>query len=336
MKRVKVVQLGTTHPHASGIFKCMKELPDVFEIMGVAEPSDEHWHNLESELYKGTPIWTVADILKSRDIDAVIVETDEKDSTRYAQSVADAGINIHIDKPGGSDVGEYEKLVNTAKEKKLVFHTGYMYRFNPAVIKTIELARSGKIGSIHSVDAQMCIRLSENGIRNLARFGGGMMEFLGCHMLDIALSLLGMPNEVLPMCYATHTYDTEALDYGMAVLKYNNAAACVRSSAADVNGFIRRQLVVNGSLGSVEIKPMEIFDSNDTDYLVTDMNVTYDENTNPCFDCSSSESFERYKRYDDMMTDLAHIINGVRENQYSYEHEINLKKLIAMAGQKFI
>ncbi|MDY3303465.1 MAG: Gfo/Idh/MocA family oxidoreductase [Clostridia bacterium] len=335
MKKIKVVQLGTTHPHASGIFKCMKDLPEVFEIIGVAEPDDKHSSNLDSELYKGTPIWTVADILKSDCIDAVIVETNEIDSTKYAQMAADAGINIHLDKPGGSDLGEYEKLVNTAKEKKIVFHTGYMYRFNPAVKKVIGLVRSGKLGNIYSVDAQMCIRLSESGVKSLGRFNGGMMEFLGCHMLDIVLSVLGMPDKVLPMCYATHTYDTESLDYGMAILKYKNASASVRSSAADVNGFIRRQFVVNGSRGSVEIKPMEIFDETDTDYLVTDMNITYDKEINPCFDCSEKIMFNRYKRYDDMMIDLAEIISGDHENQYSYEHEINLKRLIMAAGQKF-
>ncbi len=334
MKKIKVVQLGITHPHASGIFKCIKQLPDVFDIVGVCEPSEQHQKGLCSDLYKDTPHLSVDDILKLKDIDGVIVETCEKDSTKYAQLMADNGFNIHIDKPGGDDFFEYEKLVNTAKQKGLVFHTGYMYRFNPAVIKTIELVKSGKLGDIYAVDAQMCIRLSEGGIKGLTKFNGGMMEFLGCHMLDIVLSVLGVPDRVLPMCYSTYTYDTDALDYGMAVLKYKNASACVRSSATDINGFIRRQVVVCGTKGSIEIKPMEEFDKTNTDYLKSYMNVTYNsENINPCFDCSQTLEFNPYKRYDDMMIDFAEIINGVHKNAYSYEHEINLKRLIEQAGK---
>lgn len=334
MKMINVVQVGTSHPHASGIFKCIKELPEVFEIAGVCEPNEQHRKNLRTELYKDTQELSIDDILNSSNIDGVIVETEEKNSTRYAQIMADAGFNIHMDKPGGTDFYEYEKLVKTAKNKGLVFHTGYMYRFNPAVKKSIELAKSGKLGDIYSVDAQMCIRLSEELITDLTKLNGGMMEFLGCHMLDIVLSVMGVPDRVLPMCYSTHTYDTNALDYGMAVLKYKNAAAVVRSSAADVNGFIRRQFVINGTLGSIEIKPMEIFDVENTDYLTTDMNVTYNSNNiNPCFDGSKKLKFNPYKRYDDMMIDFAEIICGMHTNEYSYEHEINLKRLICQAGQ---
>lgn len=334
MKKVRVVQLGTTHPHASGIFKCIKELPEVFEIVGVCEPNDAHKKTLSSDLYKDTPQLSVEDILSSNGIDGVIVETTEKDSTKYAQMMVDAGFNIHIDKPGGDDFYEYEKLVNTAKQKGLVFHTGYMYRFNPAVKSVIEFVKNGEIGKIYSVDAQMCIRLGEGDIKALTKFNGGMMEFLGCHMLDIVLSVLGVPDKVLPMCYATHTYDTDALDYGMSVLKYKNAVAVVRSSAADVNGFIRRQFVVCGTNGSIELNPMEIFDATNTDYLTSNMNVTYNsENINPCFDCSQKLNFKPYKRYDDMMIDFAEIVNGIHENSYSYEHEINLKRLIIQAGQ---
>lgn len=334
MKKVKVVQLGTSHPHASGIFKCIKELPDVFEIAGVCEPNKQHEKNLTTELYRDIRRLSIDDILNSSDIDGVIVETEEKDSTKYAQMMAVAGFNIHIDKPGGADFYEYEKLVNCAKQNRLVFHTGYMYRFNPAVKKSIDLVKNGCLGDIYSVDAQMCIRLGESGIKNLIKFNGGMMEFLGCHMLDVVLSVLGVPDKVLPMCYSTHTYDTNALDYGMAVLKYKNAAAVVRSSAADVNGFIRRQVVINGTKGSIEIKPMEMFDVKNPDYLTTDMNVTYNsENVNPCFDGSEKLEFNPYKRYDDMMIDFAEIIRGIHPNGYSYEHEINLKRLICQAGQ---
>lgn len=68
--------------------------------------------------------------------------------------------------------------------------------------------------------------------------------------------------------------------------------------------------------------------------MTSDMNVTFDsEKNNPCFDFSEKLELEPYQRYDDMMIDFAEIISGMHENSYSYEHEINLKKLIGLAGR---
>ena len=79
MKKIKVVQLGITHPHASGIFKCIKQLPDVFDIAGVCEPSEQHQKGLCSDLYKDTPHLSVDDILKQTVHMDIVVEEEPED-----------------------------------------------------------------------------------------------------------------------------------------------------------------------------------------------------------------------------------------------------------------
>lgn len=332
MKKIRIVQIGTTHPHASGIFKSVKELKDYFEIAGIAEPTESSRKNLKEALYLGTPVYSVEDLLHLPDIDAALIETTESELVKYAQMAIDHGIHVHMDKPGGENFHAFQTMVNCAKTKNLVFHMGYMYRFNPAIQKSIDLVKSGALGRIHSIDVQMCIRLSEQGNRGLKRFKGGMMSFLGCHIVDVVLSLAGIPQEVIPFNYSTGLYCTESLNYGMAVFRYPGCTAVIRSSAADLNGFWRRQIVINGSNGSIEIKPIEAFDPESTDYLSTSMNVTYGDSGNPCFDMSEKLEFPKYKRYDDMMIDFAKIVRGECINSYSYGYEIELQRLILMAG----
>ena len=60
-----------------------------------------------------------------------------------------------MDKPGGTELCDYEKLIDLVKSKKLQFHTGYMYRYNPELIKLKESIKRGEIGEVFSVEAQM-------------------------------------------------------------------------------------------------------------------------------------------------------------------------------------
>ena len=44
---------------------------------------------------------------------------------------------------------------------------------------------------------------------------------------------------------------------GFALYKYNNGISFVKTNAAEVNGFARRQIVITGTNGSMEINPIE-------------------------------------------------------------------------------
>ena len=58
--------------------------------------------------------------------------------------------------------------------------------------------------------------------KNLAKFKGGMMFELGCHIIDSAIYLLGKPDKVTP--YPRQTRDSDDLyDNMMAVLEYPTA-----------------------------------------------------------------------------------------------------------------
>ena len=62
------------------------------------------------------------------------METEDKNLNKYALAALSAGYPVHMDKPGGLNLTVFEKTVNTAKEKELPFHLGYMYRYNPTII----------------------------------------------------------------------------------------------------------------------------------------------------------------------------------------------------------
>jgi len=202
-----------------------------------------------------------------------------------------------------------------------------MYRFNPAIQKAVELAESGALGEIFSVEAQMSIDMGENGDRLLRGFRGGMMYFLGCHLADVVYRLLGMPEEVIPMNCAVG--GRKSLNCGMAAYRYSGGVSFVKTCAAEVNGFLRRQIVICGTEGSVEIKPIEEFVPEDTRYLETSLKLSLKKDAwSANFDCASEMTFPRYRRYDGMFLHFADMVKGKQDPFYTPDRELDVFRLV--------
>ena len=158
-----------------------------------------------------------------------MVETDVPRLTEYAKLCADAGKHIHMDKPASGSLNDFKELIDAAKEKKLVLQLGYMYRYNPAVQKAMQLAKSGSLGRILSVDAQMSTFHAKWYKEWLSRFDGGSMYIFGSHLVDIVVSLLGEPDTVASFFRCTDTDGISFPDNTLAVLGYGAALARITS-----------------------------------------------------------------------------------------------------------
>ena len=146
--------------------------------------------------FEGVREMTVEEILNDPEIEAVAVETEEIYLSKYAKMVADHGKHIHMEKPGGTSLEEFEAMIDSVRKSGKVFHTGYMYRYNPAVIKLLKDIENGELGDIVSVEAQMSIVHPNEQRQWLENFPGGMTFFLGCHLIDLIYRIQGEPEKV--------------------------------------------------------------------------------------------------------------------------------------------
>ena len=330
MKKIKIAQIGTSrNSHGNEIWCCLLRQSDIFEVVGYALPENEREKfPKQVQVFEGYPEMTVEEILSNPEIEAVAVETEEIYLTKYALMVAKAGKHLHMEKPGGREVANFEELIRLLKEKHLVFSIGYMYRFNPAIRAALEKVERGDLGEIYAVEAHMDCKHPKEVREWLSTFPGGMMFYLGCHLIDLIYRIQGEPEEVIPLNCATGFDGVEAKDYGMAVLKYKNGVSFAKTCAAEHGGFLRRQLVICGEKGTIEIKPLEVF-AQSGQYTVT--SEICDASTwGKAWDTTRSED---YDRYDGMMQNFAEMIRG-KENPYSYDYEWNLYKLVMRACGK--
>lgn len=325
MKKIKIAQIGlNTNSHAGQVFESMKKQNDLFEIAGYVLPENERERiPYKLNCLEGYPELTLKEVLENPEIEAVTIETDEIYLTKYAQMAAEHGKNIHMEKPGGASLPEFERLIETVKKNGKVFHIGYMYRYNPYVQELLAKVKSGDLGHIISVEAQMNCYHGEWVRQWLQELPGGMMFFLGCHLVDLILQIKGMPERIIPFNKSTGQGVTEAAkDFGMAVLEYPDGVCLAKTSALEPGGFLRRQLVVTGTKGMVELKPLERLEGDGqythrAEYLNIDWNLPPVESDSAIVD-----------RYDGMMSAFAHMAAGEMENPYTCEYELALYRII--------
>lgn len=325
MKPVRIAQIGVNdNSHGTAIYQTIKELPEIFELVGIAFPENEKEliPDKVNKLGEYKEL-TLDEILSDPSIEAVAVETDEIYLTKYAQLAADAGKHIHMEKPGGLDLAAFTHLVDTVKGKNLIFSVGYMYRFNVYIMELMRRIEAGELGEIVSIEAQMSCWHPEKKRHWLNIFPGGMMFFLGCHLTDLVYRILGEPERIIPLNKSTGMDGVTADDFGMAVLEYKNGVSFVKATDIERGGYMRRQFVVIGTKGTVELRPFEV-DTGGPDRL-TGKREVFDTAWSADAEFTYSEPIGRYDR---MMISFADCVRGNKENPYTPDYELGLYKTI--------
>jgi predicted dehydrogenase len=331
VKKIKIGQIGIGHNHGEAKMLAIRKFPELFEVVGYAE-ENERWIEKRgnNQGYEGLPRLSVEEVIKQSD--AVLIESDVWDLTKYAKMCVDAGKHIHLDKPASGTLEEYKYVLDTAKYKNLVVQLGYMYRYNPAVLKTFEYIKNGDLGEIYSINAEMSTFHPEPYKKWLTNFGGGIMYILGSHLVDLIVYIMGEPKKITPFLKHTELDGVDFADNNLAVLEYDKALCRVFVSSVEVNGFGRRQFMVSGSLGTVNVCPLErptVMTYSDT----TIADKTYEDRkiTIP-FECDTANG-----RYDDMMRDFYSYILGEKANPFSYEHDYLVQKVLSeiIGGVRF-
>lgn len=330
MSKIKVVLIGIGHDHAWPVYDSVLKQKDCFEVVGFAIPEcEESRFSGSISRYLGViPKMTVEEALNTKGLDAAIIETEEENLTKYAIMALRKGLNVHMDKPGSASLEQFCEMVKLAKEKKKALHLGYMYRYNPVLMKLFEDVKNGEFGDIYSVEAQMsCYHTAEKRAW-MSKFPGGMMFYLGCHMIDLVYKLQGEPHEIIPLNSKSGIDGVDAFDFGMVAYKYKNGVSFVKTCAAEPGGFMRRQLVICGSKKTAVLCPIEVLDEGGlqhTDYSIVSAE---DSVSKGWFFDAGIISSEKFNRYDDMMRNFSDVASGEKQNEYSYDYELNLFRML--------
>ncbi len=334
MQKIKVAQIGIGHNHGSEKMASLRRLSDVFDVVAVAE-DDPLWRGKRQGFpeYAGLEWMSEDEILGIPGLQAVTVEKNDPGLVATARKCAERGLHMHMDKPGGETLPPFQELLDACGRNKAAIQLGYMYRYNPAILFIRDALRKGWLGDIFEIHAVMS-RYDGQDYRNwLSSFKGGAMYIFGGHLIDIIISMLGRPGNVVPFQRKTRGECDALYDNGFAVLEYPRATASVRTTVAEVDGMRHRRLIVCGTRGTAEVCPLEPPASH---YRLTPLHVRLtllEDNGEFKAGTHDVEMPVMNGRYDSQIMEFARIIRGEIENPYPYEHEFLVQEaLLAAAG----
>lgn len=321
--KIKIAQIGTGHPHASGKIRAVRKYPGIFEVAGICEPDPKRKASLSNSAYTGLKKLTVDEILNDNEIKAVIVETEVKSLVPTALKCIQAGKHIHLDKPAGEYLAPVKQLHAEADKRNLTIQMGYMLRYNPAFEFLFEVIKNGWLGEITEVHGMMGKMASDEVRKDLSQYKGGGMFELACHLIDATVTILGKPNHIKAFSHQVVSDKDNFLDNQLAVLDYNKAIATIRCNHVDPIGFKRRMFSVTGTQGTLSIEPLE----------PATVKLSLDRPRDNFKKGANLISLPKSPgRYDKEFLDLASIIRGEKKLAWNSAHDIAVHETVLKAS----
>lgn len=118
---------------------------------------DDHYGNSGCRLYRD-----FRELLLRKDIDAVLIATGDRWHADASILAAEAGKDVYSEKPCGITIAACRRLARTMRRQKRVFQAGTQRRSVPNFQTIVALARSGKLGRIHTLHASVYLPVLEN------------------------------------------------------------------------------------------------------------------------------------------------------------------------------
>ncbi len=118
---------------------------------------DTHYNNKDCVLFRD-----YRELLARPDIDAVLVATGDRWHAPASIAAAQAGKDVYSEKPCGLTIANCQDLAETINRTKRVFQAGTQRRSVPNFQLAVELARTGKLGKLHTLFASVYIPELQN------------------------------------------------------------------------------------------------------------------------------------------------------------------------------
>jgi scyllo-inositol 2-dehydrogenase (NADP+) len=185
--RVGVIGLGRSGYglHVATI----RKLPDLFEVVAVADPYPQRSQNTAQELgcrgYDG-----IARIVADDDVDLVVVATPSYLHVQQACAALAAGKHVLVEKPVALSAKEIDELQAASENAGRLVIGAQNLRFTADFLKVREVLQSGRLGTIFQINIRRHAFRRRWDWQTLAHLGGGMLNNDASHVVDQVLALI--------------------------------------------------------------------------------------------------------------------------------------------------
>lgn len=192
---MKVAFCGAAHPHVFPRLALLRDREGI-EVTGVHESVEAVRRHI-AERY-GIPALGSVDELVETGPDLVVVEGFDHENPAYVSTLAAAGCDLLIEKPGAPGPERMREMVAAVEAADVHAQIGYMLRHSPVVPRLKAIVDEGVLGEITLArfHASSPVGCAAEIWQSLPADIGGVTYTDGCHMMDLILHLLGRPSAV--------------------------------------------------------------------------------------------------------------------------------------------
>ena len=203
-------------------------------------------------------------MIRSGEIDAIIIATPHYLHTTIGIDALENGLHVLVEKPISVHKADAERLIAAHMKKKVVFSAMFNQRTDPHYTKVRDLIRTGELGKILRVNWIITTWFrpenyyASGGWRaTWAGEGGGVLLNQCPHNLDLYQWLFGMPDRVRGFCQFGRYHNIEVEDDVTAYFEYNDGMTGVFiTSTGEAPGTNRLEIAADR--GRVVIEPAGI------------------------------------------------------------------------------
>lgn len=230
-------------------------------------------------------------------VDAVAICTPNKFHADISVAALEAGVHVLCEKPMAITAEECERMVQASRKAGKLLSIGYHYRYTEAGQLAKKAVMHNEIGDPLVVRVQALRRRKVPGwgvFTNKELQGGGSLIDFGCHMLDLAIWLLGEsePIELMGTTYNRLSkspnqindwgiFDHETFEVDDHVSAYitfeNNVSMQFECSWAANIKEDKIHLSISGSEGGLNVYPFELYQPKLGKMMETTAEAKHDE-----------------------------------------------------------
>ena len=194
MKKINISIVGTGLmglQHIKAISKSKKA--NLHSIVDISDNAKKLSNEYKIPLYSD-----VSSLLKSNQLDAVIVATPNQLHEKHTISFLKKKIPVLLEKPISDNIKSAKKIIISSKKNKTPLLIGYHRRHNAIVSKVKTIIRSGKLGNIVSANVLCWLYKHKEYFKESWRTsrGGGPLGINLVHDIDMICYLLGSISHV--------------------------------------------------------------------------------------------------------------------------------------------
>ncbi len=159
-------------------------------LAAVADPCGER--RAEAAALSGCQAYdTHGEMLANARLDAVVIASPTHLHKAMSVAAFKRGLHVFLEKPMAMNVAEAQAIASAARRARRKLTVYQPHRAHAYFQQIRRIVESGKLGEIYHIKGCWYNFVRRNDWQALRKFGGGMLNNYGAHMLDLLLALGG-------------------------------------------------------------------------------------------------------------------------------------------------